>query len=231
MSHLSFITSVKYWLKSVPLHSHFTICNSVQCFCIILSRFICHKWTSQTLHTMQLPVFTAYSASIYTDIYKLIAVNTSIHQPCWHMQPSKILFRCDYSLFWKKWPKFRYVWMPPHADSKKTCLQTCRHNKGEECMWIKTLKLENIEHVQYLWSVCLLINLLLPQLWSIKTGISQQESFFFTFTWLNSIAQAKTEDINLQRKDKKLNLGSSRFVAILYLKVIQICVAKCVLKK
>lgn len=140
MSHLSFITSVKYWLKSVPLHSHFTICNSVQCFCIILSRFICHKWTSQTLHTMQLPVFTAYSASIYTDIYKLIAVNTSIHQPCWHMQPSKILFRCDYSLFWKKWPKFRYVWMPPHADSKKTCLQTFRHNKGEECMWIKTRK-------------------------------------------------------------------------------------------
>ena len=70
----------KYWLKSVPLHLHFTICNSVQWFCIIFLRFICQKWTSQTLQTIQLPVFTAYSVSIYTYIYIYIDCSEYINR-------------------------------------------------------------------------------------------------------------------------------------------------------
>ena len=225
----------KYWLKSVPLHLHFTICNSVQWFCIIFLRFICQKWTSQTLQTIQLPVFTAYSVSIYTYIYIyiLIAVNTSIDQPAAICSHHKHIFRCDCSLFWKKWPKFWYVWRPPTLIIWE---HACRHS---ETMRVRSVCELHFSTRKY-WT-CSVSLICMPAHQSTHTtGLEYQDRNITTEKLLFHIYLAKTHSIThaktfrifhsacllkrgghqrayLQSKEK-LDLGLSR------------CVAKCVLK-
>lgn len=195
MSHLSFITSIYYWLKSVPLHLHFTICNSVQWLHIILWRFICQKWTSQTLHTMQLHVFTAYSVSIYTHIYILIAVNTSINQPCSHQKcflDAIIVYseRNDQNV-------------DTYGDSPMPAVRkhACRHSdtmrvRGTCELHFSTRKYWTCSSVSL---ICMPAHQSTLTTALTKTRISRQESFFFTFTWLKSTRLLKQKQRRHQR--------------------------------
>lgn len=128
-------------------------------------------------------LYSQLTVLVYTYIYWLLWIHQFINRAniCSHQ---KHFFRCDYSLFWRNDQN-----LDTYGDSPMPAVRNhaCRHSDTMRVRGICELHFSTRKY----WA-CSVSLICMPAHQSTlttaltKTGISRQESFFFTFTWLKS---------------------------------------------